>query len=122
MEQSILQGHENDQFADSGKMPLIIKCNTIMSKKEYAMRLEEFKAMANQPVMLLPYDCEIVTAARKCGKWKAYKPDNPVFRREDGSPMCVMCSECGFMVSAGRPYEYWNYCPKCGAYMKEVET
>lgn len=53
------------------------------------------------------------------GKWKGYNADDPNWLRTDGSPVFLICSECGQVV-LNNISAHWNYCSNCGAKM-EVE-
>lgn len=52
---------------------------------------------------------------RKKGKWIGYKDDDPQWKRDDGSPIFLICSECGKSV-LNNGSAYWNFCPNCGSY------
>lgn len=57
---------------------------------------------------------------RKTGKWIGYNTEQEGWKRTDGSPVFMSCSECnGFVLNNGSAH--WNYCPNCGAKM-EGET
>jgi len=55
---------------------------------------------------------------RKRGKWKGYNMDKGGWKRTDGSPVFLICSECGGTV-LNNGSAYWNYCPHCGSEMDE---
>ena len=56
---------------------------------------------------------------RKKGKWIGYNTDKYGWKRADGSPVFVSCSEC-FTTVLNNGSPHWNYCPNCGAKMEEV--
>lgn len=57
---------------------------------------------------------------RKKGKWVGYNADDPVWQRDDGTPVLLECSACqAFVINNGAAN--WNYCPNCGAKMEEGE-
>ena len=53
----------------------------------------------------------------KKGKWEGYNGDNPDWQRTDGSPVFLVCSECGATVVNNFAAK-WNYCCSCGADMR----
>ena len=54
---------------------------------------------------------------RKMGKWVGYNADDPVWQRDDGTPVFLECSACqAFVINNGAAN--WNYCPNCGADMR----
>ena len=54
---------------------------------------------------------------RKTGKWKGYNTDKEGWKRTDGSPVFMTCSECfGAVLNNGSAH--WNFCPSCGADMR----
>ena len=55
---------------------------------------------------------------RKTGKWKGYNTDKDGWKRTDGSPVFLICSECGGTV-LNNGSAHWNYCPNCGTKMEE---
>ena len=57
---------------------------------------------------------------RKTGEWIGYNTEQDGWKRTDGSPVFMSCSECnGLVLNNGSAH--WNYCPNCGAKM-EAET
>lgn len=56
---------------------------------------------------------------RKNGKWIGYKDDDPQWKRDDGSPIFLICSECHETV-LNNSSAHWNFCPNCGAKMEGV--
>ena len=65
---------------------------------------------------------EDAPAKHETGRWIGYKTDEgDSWKRDDGSPVFMTCSECGTMVlNNGSPH--WNYCPNCGLPMLEDEA
>lgn len=62
-----------------------------------------------------------VTPKQKTGEWNGYNADNPDWLRDDGSPVFLTCSEChGAVMNNGSAH--WNFCPNCGARMKEEDA
>jgi hypothetical protein len=57
---------------------------------------------------------------RMRGKWKGYNGEKPDWQRTDGSPVFLICSECGATVVNNFAAK-WNYCCVCGADMRETE-
>lgn len=55
---------------------------------------------------------------RMRGKWKGYNGEKPDWQRTDGSPVFLICSECGATVVNNFAAK-WNYCCVCGAEMGE---
>ena len=53
------------------------------------------------------------------GCWQDLKDHSKGHWEDTGDPMTLECSECGYEV--GR-HNNTNYCPRCGAYMKEDES
>lgn len=50
---------------------------------------------------------------RELGEWKGYNADESNWRRNDGTPIFLICSKCnGMVINNGSAH--WNYCPKCG--------
>jgi hypothetical protein len=68
------------------------------------------------------YDaCQLIkslpTVQPKRGKWKGYNTDKEGWKRTDGSPVFMSCSECnGVVLNNGSAH--WNFCPNCGADMR----
>ena len=62
---------------------------------------------------------ELPTAEKK-GKWKGYNPEKEEWKRSDGSPVFMSCSEC-YCTVLNNGSAHWNYCPNCGARMEESE-
>jgi hypothetical protein len=54
---------------------------------------------------------------RKTGKWIGYNIEKDGWKRTDGSPVFMRCSECNKII-LNNGSAYWNYCPNCGADMK----
>lgn len=48
------------------------------------------------------------------GKWSGYKAEDPQWRRDDGTPIFLICSECNSTVINNGSAQ-WNYCPVCGS-------
>ena len=57
---------------------------------------------------------------RGAGHWKGYNMDKDGWKRTDGSPVFLICSECGGTV-LNNGSAYWNFCPHCGARMEDCE-
>lgn len=58
------------------------------------------------------------SAEQKKGKWVGHNADDPVWQRDDGTPIFLECSACqAFVINNGAAN--WNYCPNCGADMRE---
>jgi len=77
--------------------------------------LESIEAlMAEGKIYDIDYEPE-----QKTGKWKGYNADNQNWLRTDGSPVFLICSECGQVV-VNNFSAHWNYCSNCGCKM-EVE-
>lgn len=53
------------------------------------------------------------------GQWMGYNKDKNGWRRLDGSPTFITCSECGTTVVNGSAR--WNFCPHCGARMEDCD-
>ena len=54
---------------------------------------------------------------RKTGRWIGYNTEQDGWKRTDGSPVFMSCSECnGLVLNNGSAH--WNYCPNCGARME----
>ena len=52
---------------------------------------------------------------RKTGKWIGYNTEQDGWKRTDGSPVFMSCSECnGLVLNNGSAH--WNFCPNCGSY------
>lgn len=59
----------------------------------------------------------VPSAQPKRGKWKGYNTDKEGWKRTDGSPVFMSCSECnGVVLNNGSAH--WNFCPNCGADMR----
>ena len=53
----------------------------------------------------------------RTGKWIGYNTEQDGWKRTDGSPVFMSCSECnGLVLNNGSAH--WNYCPNCGARME----
>lgn len=61
--------------------------------------------------------CPIVREVKR-GRWKGYNADNPDWQRDDGTPIFLTCSECHSTV-VNNGSAHWNFCPNCGADMRE---
>ena len=79
---------------------------------------EPFPNICNVNVILTAIDNAPTIEAEpvRHGRWND-KPD-------EYSGTCIIrhCSECGWSVFKGNPlydFGHWNYCPNCGAYMRE---
>ena len=58
---------------------------------------------------------EVVFVKRKTGKWIGYNIEKDGWKRTDGSPVFMSCSECnGLVFNNGS--SHWNFCPNCGSY------
>ena len=60
---------------------------------------------------------EALQADRPTGEWEGYKADNPNWLRTDGTPIFLVCDKCHYMVMNNGSAN-WNYCPNCGADMR----
>ena len=62
------------------------------------------------------YDAPTIEPERT-GKWIGYNTEQDGWKRTDGSPVFMSCSECnGLVLNNGSAH--WNYCPNCGARME----
>ena len=52
---------------------------------------------------------------RKTGKWIGYNIEKDGWKRTDGSPVFMRCSECNKIV-LNNGSVHWNFCPNCGSY------
>lgn len=58
-----------------------------------------------------------VEPERKTGKWIGYNTEQDGWKRTDGSPVFMSCSECnGLVLNNGSAH--WNFCPNCGTDMR----
>ena len=53
------------------------------------------------------------------GQWMGYNKDKNGWKRTDGSPIFLTCSECGTTVVNGSAR--WNFYPHCGARMEDCD-
>lgn len=82
----------------------------IYATELWAMPENDFLEWLNADAQDMP------TAERKTGKWIAYNTEQDGWKRTDGSPVFMSCSECnGLVLNNGSTH--WNFCPNCGAKM-----
>lgn len=54
----------------------------------------------------------------RTGKWIGYNTEQDGWKRTDGSPVFMSCSECnGLVLNNGSAH--WKFCPNCGARMED---
>lgn len=81
----------------------------IYATELWAMPENDFLEWLNADAQDMP------TAEHKTGKWIGYNIEKDGWKRTDGSPVFMRCSECnGIVLNNGSPH--WNFCPKCGSY------
>lgn len=62
--------------------------------------------------------CRPSVQPQRTGKWIGYNTEQDGWKRTDGSPVFMSCSECnGLVLNNGSAH--WNYCPNCGAKMED---
>ena len=92
----------NNQFRDSTKKVRLIDAN----------RTEEKVKFSDKPAWMVVRDMPTVDAVKAVyGQWD----DDPYDPR-------FICSECGAWFLVENSSGYMNYCPNCGADMRERET
>jgi hypothetical protein len=114
------------------KIPVEVDLNGIDGIVDEIKRLQTYKLFEGDDMVLVNLDdvAEIlmnhIEAKRKSepqrmrGKWKGYNGENPDWQRTDGSPVFLICSECGATVVNNFAAK-WNYCCVCGADMRGTE-